>query len=280
MNHSKNPDQRPFFSIIMPAYNSEKYIAKSIDSVVQQSYVDWELIIINDQSTDDTLQIIESYANSDKRIRNLSTKENSGGPGHPRDIGINVAKGSYISFLDSDDIFHQNKLKEHYHTIQRSDADWVYSTSNIIDEEGSFLKYNSKPWFQLMYEKILPIKWVVILTNPFCLSSISIRKSIIQEHAFSKNPNVFRAVEDWYNWIRIHHELEPRMKFINQALIDYRWVENSISLRKNHRCEYEAIVAFSYLMKDDIIGLPKWIIGCSMRLIRIFFVKILKYKVV
>lgn len=91
-------------SIVMPAYNVEKYIAASIDSIIKQTYKNWELIIVNDGSTDTTPEIITAYAAIDSRIK-IINQENKG-VASARNAGLNHAKGKYISFLDSDDYYH------------------------------------------------------------------------------------------------------------------------------------------------------------------------------
>ena len=98
----------PNVSIIVPIYNSEQYIRKCIDSVLSQAYTDFELILVDDGSTDNSKKIIDEYANRDRRIR-VIYKEN-GRPGSARNAGLDVASGTYIYFLDSDDMMHPNLL--------------------------------------------------------------------------------------------------------------------------------------------------------------------------
>ncbi len=97
----------PLVSVIMPAYNAEKYISKSIQSVLEQTYQNWQLIIVNDGSKDDTSSIIKCF--DDKRIR-LIEQENSG-VSKARNTGIEYSDGEYIAFLDSDDIWLDKKLE-------------------------------------------------------------------------------------------------------------------------------------------------------------------------
>lgn len=99
-------------SIITPCYNSEKYISCTIESVRSQTYQDWEMLIIDDCSSDDSASIIQTYCAKDRRIKYLKTEKPSGGPTIPRNIGIRTATGRYIAFLDSDDCWLQTKLEE------------------------------------------------------------------------------------------------------------------------------------------------------------------------
>ncbi len=95
----------------MPAHNAGKYIAKSIESVIKQSYKNWQLIIVNDRSTDNTLDIINSYISKDNRIMLVDNKNTEGGAYYARNIGLDNATGRYIAFLDSDDFWLDDKLK-------------------------------------------------------------------------------------------------------------------------------------------------------------------------
>ena len=99
-------------SIIVPCYNSERYIVQSIESVIMQTFQQWEMIIVDDCSTDNSADIIKKYEAKDFRIRYLKTNEPSGSPSIPRNIGIREARGRYIAFLDSDDIWLPKKLEE------------------------------------------------------------------------------------------------------------------------------------------------------------------------
>ena len=97
-------------SIITPTYNSEKFISETINSVLNQTYTNWELLITDDCSTDKTVEIVESYVKKDCRIKFFSLKKNSGAA-IARNNSIKNSKGRYISFLDSDDLWLKNKLE-------------------------------------------------------------------------------------------------------------------------------------------------------------------------
>ena len=128
-------------SVILPAYNSEKYIKKAIESVLNQTFTDFELIIINDGSTDNTLNIINSF--SDSRIR-LINQENMG-PGASRNRALRIARGRYIMYLDSDDWLCPNALEVAWREITRSDADMTFFQMSNFDGE----RYYPNDWFSL-----------------------------------------------------------------------------------------------------------------------------------
>lgn len=100
----------PLISVIIPVYNREKYIADAVESVIRQTYPHWELIIVDDGSTDGTLDIIRSYQ-QDYPIRLLQTRKEASGPSHARNCGIDSAAGEWITFLDSDDVYYPDALE-------------------------------------------------------------------------------------------------------------------------------------------------------------------------
>ena len=115
-------------SIIMPSYNTANYIRDSIDSVISQTYTKWELIIIDDCSTDNSIDIIQSY--DDARIRLLQNPTNSGAA-ISRNYGLREAKGKYISFLDSDDIWTNDKLEKQVNFIKKNNYAFIYCDYRI-----------------------------------------------------------------------------------------------------------------------------------------------------
>jgi len=124
-------------SIITPCFNAAKYIGQCIESVLAQSYTNWEMLIVDDCSTDDTVEIIQSYSIIDKRIRFYTTDYPSGGAAIPRNIGIQNAKGRYIAFLDSDDLWLPTKLEQQIPLFADPKIAIVYSNYEKIDADGN-----------------------------------------------------------------------------------------------------------------------------------------------
>lgn len=123
-------------SVIIPCYNSERYIVQSIESVIMQTFQQWEMIIVDDCSTDNSADIIKKYEAKDFRIRYLKTNEPSGSPSIPRNIGIREARGRYIAFLDSDDIWLPKKLEEQLKFIDQPNVAMVFSNFEKVDQAG------------------------------------------------------------------------------------------------------------------------------------------------
>ncbi len=125
----------PLVSIITPCYNSAKYIGDTIESIQSQSYKNWELLITDDCSTDDTTNIANTYARSDNRIKLFKLTINSGG-GIARNNSIKEAKGRYIAFCDSDDRWAFDKLEKQIAFMQKRQCAFSYSSYMTCDEEG------------------------------------------------------------------------------------------------------------------------------------------------
>lgn len=123
-------------SIITPCYNSRGTIQETIQSVIAQTYPHWEMLIIDDCSTDGSDVIIQQYCKQDARIKYFKTERPSGSPALPRNIGLNHARGEYICFLDSDDCWFPNKLEEQVKFSTQHGYDFVYSNYEKMSFEG------------------------------------------------------------------------------------------------------------------------------------------------
>jgi len=124
-----------FVSIIIPCYNAEKYIAETIASVMNQTYSNWELIIVNDGSTDGSKQFIKQFENKEQRIR-IINKLNSG-VSDTRNKGLELANGEFVTFLDADDVWHITNLEKKVNFLAPTDYDVVYSYCQMIDEHSN-----------------------------------------------------------------------------------------------------------------------------------------------
>ena len=120
-------------SIITPAYNAAAYIAETIESVLAQTYTNWEMLIVNDCSKDNTAEIVQSYAAKDKRIKLINLKQNSGAAA-ARNTAIQNAKGRYIAFLDSDDLWKKEKLQKQIQFMQRNGYAFTFTSYEHFKE--------------------------------------------------------------------------------------------------------------------------------------------------
>lgn len=123
-------------SIITPCYNSEGTIQQTIESVINQTYQNWEMLIIDDCSTDNSADVIKRYADRDNRIRYFRTDSPSGSPSMPRNIGIEKASGKYIAFLDADDLWFPDKLEKQVSFLENNDYSFIYSDYEKMNHLG------------------------------------------------------------------------------------------------------------------------------------------------
>ena len=135
-------------SVVIPAYNREKTIREAVESVLEQSYTNLEVIIVDDCSTDRTVEIVESIP--DDRVIIIRCKEN-GGACRARNIGIENAKGEYIAFHDSDDIWHADKLEKSMYYLKKENVDFVFSALNRKEMKSG--KEEILPSYNLNMEK-------------------------------------------------------------------------------------------------------------------------------
>lgn len=270
--------ETPFFTVIVPAYNCKSFILETIDSVRNQTFDNWELLIVDDNSSDGTFELVKEYIKNTPKIRLYQTEENYGSPGGPRDFGAKKAKGKFLAFLDGDDLFSSQKLERHYKAIQENPSiEFLHTSYNVMNEKGEFLKHHKKQWFLRLYEKLFNLRTVCLLTNPFCISSTVIKKDFFSNYAFAIAPNQVSAVEDWFLWNRILNHKMPVIFYDKAPLVNYRWVQDSISDRSAHRCELQSITFFSILLKNQEINFLEWSIATLIRRIRIFASKFLGY---
>ena len=129
--------KKPAISIIIPVYNASNHIDRCIESFNQQSFTDFELILVDDCSTDDSLAILREHANREKRIKVLESVTNAG-PMCAREQGYNIAIGEYLSFCDSDDTLPSNALEKLYYAAKSQNADIVAGTVKYIHADGTF----------------------------------------------------------------------------------------------------------------------------------------------
>lgn len=142
---------KDLISIIVPLYNSEKYLSKCIDSIISQTYKNLEIILINDGSTDNSLNILNKYIKKDKRI-NLINKEN-GGASTARNIGLKESKGKYISFIDADDYVEKDYIEKLYESLIKNNADMAICDFYNVNENNEIILNNSPIKSELLTKK-------------------------------------------------------------------------------------------------------------------------------
>ncbi len=205
-------------SIITPMYNAEKNIKETILSVQKQEYQQWEMIIVNDASTDNSKQIVEKFEKRDARIKLISLDKNSG-IANARNMGIQMANGKYIAFLDSDDLWTDNKLSIQLEYMKNNDYEFTFTGSTYIDEFGNILSQYRKVPLKVTYKKLLKC-------NVIQCSSVIIDREKITD---LKMPNLKH--EDFATWLNI---LRSGYKAygVDKKLLLYRKSNSSVSSNK------------------------------------------------
>lgn len=181
----------PLVSIITPCYNSESYISQTIDSVLKQTYENWELLITDDCSTDNSVEIIHSYMQKDSRIKLFKTEKNTGHPSVPRNISLSYAKGELIAFLDSDDLWDEDKLVEQIAFINKGNYDLICSYCRVIKEDGKATNRILKTKNNASYKDMLKM-YELISPTIMCTQRIAKKLSF---------PSCEK--EDYIEWLRI-----------------------------------------------------------------------------
>ena len=144
----------PLVSIIMPCYNAERYIAQSIESVLAQTYPNWELLITDDCSTDKSVEIISKYSKTDDRINVLVPDEHQG-IAKTRNMSISRARGRFVAFLDSDDVWYSEKLEKQVNFMLENNLAFTYSSYEVIDCQGNSKNRIVKDAGVMSYKKYL-----------------------------------------------------------------------------------------------------------------------------
>lgn len=135
--------EKGLVSIIVPVFNTEDYLNQCIESIIKQSYSNWELILVDDNSYDDSYKICKNYEQQDRRIRVVSVNQATDGNGKARNVGLDVARGDYVAFIDSDDFVKEYYLEELYEALIRTNSDIAIGDFFYL-KDGKFIFYEHK----------------------------------------------------------------------------------------------------------------------------------------
>jgi len=211
-------------SIITPLHNAADFVEQTIESVLSQSFQNWELIIIDDQSTDNSVDIVTSYLAIDRRINLIQLDKNSGAA-VARNTGIEVAKGRYIAFLDSDDLWLPQKLEKQLAFMQQTGCPLTYTAYEKIDGEGKSLGRVGVPR-NVNYKSLLKTCFIGCLTV------------VIDTHYFGKiSMPLIRKRQDFGLWLKLLKQTE-QAKGMEDILACYRVHRSSISANKLNTAIY------------------------------------------
>jgi teichuronic acid biosynthesis glycosyltransferase TuaG len=206
-------------SIITPAYNSEKFISDTIKSVQNQTYTNWEMIIVDDCSTDKTVEIIQEFMDNDPRIHLIKLNKNSG-TGIARNTALQIVNGRYIAFVDADDLWKPEKLSKQIDFMEANNLAFTFTFYDLINEEGQPLNRRIEAPKNLSFRQLFFCNYVGNLTGIYNASSLG-------KIAISS----IRKRQDWMVWLTILKQIKTA-KPVPESLAFYRIRKNSLSTSK------------------------------------------------
>lgn len=220
-----NDPHAPLISVVIPTYNRADLIPKAIQSVLDQSYQNWELIIVDNYSDDGTKEVVDSFR--DPRISMLFLPR-TGSVAASRNLGVHHAKGEWIAFLDSDDWWFTTKLSTVSKVIQRN-PDLIYHDLRIMSKPGD-VKSRKKTKSRKLKDPIFLD--LLINGNDISLSSVVVRKSILIKVKGMNESPAFFAIEDYDTWLRIA-KISNRFVHISKVLGAYQLHDGNIGKINN-----------------------------------------------
>ena len=206
-------------SILIPTYNTEKFIRSTIESVQNQTYTNWEMILVDDASTDKTVSIIEEFAQKDSRIKLFKLPENRGN-GFARNAALEKATGKYIAYLDADDLWFREKLEKQIQFLKANNLHFTFSFYDSIDEEGNDLNRRVESPNPLTYKQLFFCNYVGNLT---AIYDADYFVKIILETSQKR--------QDWRIWLMILKQIKTA-KPVPESLAFYRIRKDSVSSSK------------------------------------------------
>lgn len=220
-------------SIITPSYNTSAFIEETIRSVQQQTYPHWEMIIVDDASTDNSVALIRSIAETDSRIKLHQLPGNSG-PGYARDLAVKNAQGDYIAFIDADDLWHPQKLQKQLNHMQTNNLPFTFCFYDCVDEDGKPLGRVVTAPKKLTYRMLFFCNFIGNLTGIYSTAyfgKLSIRG--------------IRKRQDWIMWLSILKEIRTGSP-VPEVLASYRIRKGSVSSSKFGLLKYNYAVYRQY----------------------------------
>ena len=212
-------ENQPLVSVITPCYNMEQFVADTIQSVRNQTYSHWEMLIVCDASTDRTADILLALAKQDERIK-ITIKANHQGIADARNQAIQQAKGHYLAFLDADDLWHPEKLERQLQFMQEKHIGFSFSSYDLVNEAGQALGKTIKAHHDMNYKSYLR-------NTIIGCSTVMVDTNIVGPVIVPR----FRTSEDTATWLDILKQGHLAY-VITQPLVSYRIRSKSASSNK------------------------------------------------
>jgi teichuronic acid biosynthesis glycosyltransferase TuaG len=253
-------------SVVMPNYNSARFLPDTIASIQAQTHTHWELIIVDDCSSDDSVAVVERFQALDPRIRLVRLPERSGGPARPRNVGIDNARGEFITFLDSDDLFHRQRFTILLQVIHDEQVD-ACSTNLIRFQSIEELAPHQQATYSIPLSRQAmaadsPLKQFRRITHEMVLRRhftpcLLLRRSVLGSVRLSESPS-FRGVEDGHFWMLIHQHCVPYSLKLSVPLYFYRQVHGSLSHNKLAMFRRVVEMYTTYTIGSKALGWRGW----------------------
>lgn len=248
--------ETPLVSVIMAAYNAVTYIKAAIQSVQAQTVTDWELLVIDDGSKDETAALVSELARQDSRIRPISNAQNMG-TARSRNRGLDLARGQYVAFLDSDDQWYPDKLEKQLILAKEKNADIVYASYAIVDEQGN------KRCPDFVVPEAVDMKSMLIRNDIGC-STVMLSGAMVEKYHFC--PDYYH--EDYALWLEMLKAGAVAVG-VTDVLVDYRYHSSSRAANKigSAKCRWRVyrdalgmnvITSSWYLMQYAFGGIWKY----------------------
>jgi len=252
----------PIVSVIIPFYEHVEWLSEAVDSVLNQTLTDYEIIVINDGSKEDMTSFLKKYNDSIIYI----LKKN-GGPASARNLGIEKARGKYLAFLDSDDLWERNKLEIQVHLMEKENAvwshtGWVQFVNNDISQQAKkYTSGNNGYYFPMS-----------LVSMNIATPSVIIQRQYIKERPYLRFQEKMRYGQDYYLWVSL--SVEQPLFFISKVLTKVRMRESSAMKRARVHLQVRAQM-WKYLNKN----LPKLYLNKRLIFIRsVYAICTIEYK--
>jgi glycosyltransferase involved in cell wall biosynthesis len=210
----------PLVSIITPMYNNESVIEETISSVIKQTFSNWELVLVDDASSDNTIALIKKQYQKDARIKFFEHLKNKGAA-EARNLGTKMAKGKFIAFLDADDLWKEEKLELQLKVFNDTDVDVCFGSYELIDGNSKGLNKKVNALKSLSYNKLLKANYIGNLTGMYNCEVLG--------KIYTKD---LKKRQDWLLWLETLKRSKNPALGISETIAYYRISEGSLSSNK------------------------------------------------
>ena len=223
----------------MPYYKKNFYIEETINSIINQSYQKFEIILIDDELSIESSEVLKKIKKKDERIKIINNKNNLGA-GESRNAGIKIAQGEYIAFCDCDDLWNRDKLKDQLYFMKNLNIDFSFTSYEIINDNGKMIGHRNAT-YSLTFKKLL-------LSCDIGLSTVILKKKLFD------NKNYFfpkiKTKEDFVVWLKLLKD-GVEVKGLDKNLTSWRKLNNSLSSSSLQKI-FDGYKVYRYYLKFNI----------------------------